>query len=196
VRALFVIGGIVAIIAGIVVLLLARSNDDASAQSTPPPAPRPRVNPNTTASDRPAVRERTEAGSASPSRDTIVGDAVVRDHRAGDHLTRTAPSIDRQQRTRLLPVALTKEITSKVDAIITSCTAGESHTGARLEADVTVAIASHTLTVTAVSVAIPGATGLDGAKRCIEERAVGLSTTAGDLEDIADYKIGVSFRLP
>jgi hypothetical protein len=95
-----------------------------------------------------------------------------------------------------LPVALTKEITTKVDAIISSCTAGESHTGARLEGDVTVAIASHTLTVTAISVAIPGATGLDGAKQCIEQRAVGLSTTAGDLEDIADYKIGVSFRLP
>jgi hypothetical protein len=193
-RAWLVIGGIVAIAAAIALWLLVRSNDDASSPRAPP-APRPRVNPNT-ASDRPrVVRERTEAGSASPSRDTMADDAVVRDHRPGDHLVRTSPPIDRQQRTRLLPTALTKEISSKVNAVIASCT-GDLHTGgARLEADVAVAIANHTLTVTAVSVAIPGAT-LDEAKRCIEQRAVGWTTTAGDQEDIADYKIGVSFRLP
>jgi hypothetical protein len=193
-RAWLVIGGIVAIAAGIALWLLVRSNDDASAQSAPPPAPRERVNPGTAASDRPMLpRDRTERGSASRA-----GDAVVRDHRTGDHLVRSSPPIDRQQRTRLLPVALTKEITSQVNAMIAACTTAfpAGTAGVRLDGDVTVAIVNHKLTVTAASVATPGATGLDGAKQCIEERSVGLSIPADRQEDIADYKIAVSFRLP
>lgn len=196
-RAWALIVGVVAIGVGIVVILLARSSDDASAGSAAPPAaPRERVNPGTAASDRPALpRERTEPGSAT--RDTIAGDAVVRDHRAGDHVTRTAPPIDQQKRTRLLPIALTKDITAKVNSVIASCTAAIPGTaGARLDGDVTVAIANHTLTVNAASVAFPGAAGLEAAKQCVEQRAVGLSIPAGRQEDIADYKIAVSFRLP
>lgn len=96
----------------------------------------------------------------------------------------------------MLPIALTKDITGKINAVIEACATSTPSTGARLEGDVTVAIANHTLTVTAASVAFPGASGLDAAKQCIEQRAVGLSTSAGDQEDLADYKIGVSFRLP
>jgi len=191
-RAWVLIAGIVAIAAGIVLFVLVRSDDDASAHNAPPAAPRERVNPGTAASDRPGLpRERAESGSATPARDE-----AIRDHRAGDHVQRTEPSIDRQRRTRLLPIALTKDITGKVNAVIEACTAGMAASGARLEGDVTVAIANHTLTVTAASVAAPGATGVDVAKQCIEQRAVGLSTSAGDQDDIADYKIGVSFRLP
>ena len=196
------IGGVLALGLGIGLWWMLRS-DDAPAPAAPRPEPKPRetVTP-AASSDRP-VLPRDHDGSASPTtREYAVGDTVIRDHRTGDQITRTEPPIRHPDRTRQLPPSLTKAISQKVRAVMDDCATAIPRDArddkARLDGEIVVAIKDHTLSVSRTAVALSNVTGpaLDAAKQCIEQRSTGLQTTAAGEQDIDNYKISLSFRLP
>lgn len=138
------------------------------------------------------------AGSAN---EYMVGDVQIRDHRSGSNAKMDVPPNVHRPNTRELPSSLTADVAQKIRGVLADCAkdlpkeARGDHP--RLEGTVFVAIKDHKLTVTSAAYQLRDVTGdaVDATKSCIEQKSVGLETTASDQDDIDNYSIGVTFAV-
>jgi hypothetical protein len=102
---------------------------------------------------------------------------------------------------RKIASQLTSDIAQKVREVMTECAASlPAHArGAepRLEGTIAIAIKDHLATVTraAVQLRAVSADAASPVEHCIEQRSVGVATSAGDEADLEAYSITLAFRL-
>ena len=136
-----------------------------------------------------------------PATDYMVGGVRIRDHRSGDRTPSAVPPAFHSPEGRKIPSQLTSEVAQRVRAVMTECamTLPLDARGKepRLDGTIEIAIKDRLATITSASVQLrdvnaPAAASL---KRCIDERSVGVATSAGEEADVAGYAITLSFRL-
>jgi hypothetical protein len=138
------------------------------------------------------------AGSAN---EYEVGGVLVRDHRSGSNAPMDIPPNIHLPNTRQLPPTLTQDVAQKVRAVLADCTKDvpKDARGAhpRLEGQVVVGIKDHKLTVTGATMQLRDISGdaQEATRQCIEQKSVGLQTTAADQDDLDNYSIGVTFAV-
>lgn len=132
----------------------------------------------------------------------VVGDVVVRDHRGSGAKPIDLPPNVHPPGGRLLPTTLTTDISRQLKAVLWQCAreAPKDGRGAKpqWEAQVTVAIANHTLSVAEIASQMRDFDGAaaDQIRECVERNAVGLTASAPDQDDLASYGIRVAFVIP
>jgi hypothetical protein len=67
----------------------------------------------------------------------------------------------------------------------------------RLEGQLIVNIKDHKMTVSGATMQLRDmpADSLDATRQCVEQKSIGLSTDAGDQDDLDNYSIGVTFAV-
>lgn len=133
--------------------------------------------------------------------DYMVGGARVRDHRSGERTPNVVPRAIHPPEGRKIASQLTSDVAQKVRAVMTECAMNLPHDarGAdpRLDGTIEVAIKDRQATITSASVQLRDvqSAAADSVKQCIEQRSVGVATSAGEEADVAGYAITVAFRL-
>jgi hypothetical protein len=174
---------------------------ETAAKPVPPPA-RPQ---SVTVTDRPRGESApTPMTGGEYPREYAVGDTPIRDHRAGDNKPIDIPPNIHPNDSRLIPSALTHDISQKVKAARKDCVKDLPEEGRgekpRMEGQILIAIKDKTLSVTQATIQLRDLDGLgataEAAKQCVEAHAVGLSTIAPDEADLESYSINLSFMVP
>jgi len=141
-------------------------------------------------------------GSGSAVSDYMVGGVRIRDHRSGDHAPVDVPPSIHPPQGRKIPSQLTSDIAQQLRSVTTACTASlptaERGPQARLEGEIKIAIKDHQVQVTSATFQPRDlAGGADGpVKQCMEQKALGVTTPAGDEPDVEGYSISLSLRVP
>jgi hypothetical protein len=131
----------------------------------------------------------------------MVGGVRVRDHRSGDRTPSAVPPAVHPPGGRKIASHLTSDIAQKVRAVMTECAFSlpPDARGAepRLDGTIEIAIKDRLATITSASVQLRDVSASAAApvKRCIDEKSVGVATSAGEEADVAGYAITLSFRL-
>lgn len=137
-------------------------------------------------------------GSAAPAR--RVGELGVRDHRAPEHVAADPPPDPPAG--HKINVQVTSGLAQVLRPALQECAAnlapGVAGDTSRIEGQVVIAIKNHQATVTSASFQLHdfAEAAQDGIKQCLVQRAVGVSSSAGDEPDIDSYPITVSLRWP
>jgi hypothetical protein len=202
------IGGAV-VIALVVVLYFAMKKDVASesqATSTEPQGSAVVVRAPGTPSVTPGLPgDKPELPQPAPGenpRDYVVGDIRVRDHRAGDNKPLDIPPNVHPLEGPEIPSALTHEVSQKVRAVVTECTASLPKDARgdkpRVEGQISISIKAQKVTVTQATMQLRNVTGesVEPTKQCIESKAVGIENSAPEQRDIEKYSINVSYAIP
>ncbi len=141
------------------------------------------------------------SGEQNP-RDYVVGDVRIRDHRAGDNTPMDIPPNVHPAESRRIPSALVSDIAQKVRGVLAEC-APQIPREARgpnpkLEGQIIVTIKDKQLSVTQSTMQLRDVFGaaLEPARQCVQEKSIGLTTSAGDEADLASYSIAVTFPVP
>lgn len=133
--------------------------------------------------------------------DYMVGGVRIRDHRSGDRTPSAVPSAIHPPGSRNIASQLTSDIAQQVRAVMTECASSlpPDARGAepRLDGTIEIAIKDRLATITSASVQLRDVNAAAAApvKRCIDEKSVGVATSAGEEADVAGYAIALSFRL-
>jgi hypothetical protein len=143
-----------------------------------------------------------DAPPRAPATDYMVGGAArIRDHRSGARTEDAVPAPIHPPGSRKIPSQLTSAIAQQVRAVMTECAASlPAHArGAdpRLEGTIAIAIKDQRATVTRAAVQLRDVSA-DAAQpiaQCIEQKSVGVATSAGDEADLEAYSITLAFRL-
>jgi hypothetical protein len=160
---------------------------------------------NASASD---TRARIGGSSASatapqdaPATDYMVGGrARIRDHRSGAR-TDDVPAPIHPPEGRKIPSQLTSAVAQRVREVMNECAASlPAHArGAQPRLDGTIAIGIKdqraTVTRAAVQLRDVSADAAQPIAHCIEQKSIGVETSAGDEADLEAYSITVAFRL-
>lgn len=208
-RGLLAVGAL--IVAGSVVALWLIMRTDEPATVTPstpvagdphetrtlPPKAGPGVTVNPALPEQPSI----PGGSSDNVTEYSVGNVAVRDHRSGDHAARDVPPSVHPPGHRAIDSKVTWDISQKVRAVTKDCAASvpKDARGAqpKVEGQIIIAIKDKQLAITGATIQVRDVTsGGDTLKQCIEQKSVGLSTTAGDELDVQDYSITLSIDLP
>ena len=121
-----------------------------------------------------------------------------RDHRSGDHTQHDLPPNMHPAEHRELPSTLTHAISQQVKDAFFACAADVPKAARgdkpRLEGQLTTAVADHKLAVTAFVAQLRDVSSPYDVqvKSCVEQKALGMMTSANDQDDLADYGIGVT----
>jgi hypothetical protein len=140
----------------------------------------------------------SEQGS---SNEYVVGDVRVRDHRGGSNAPLDVPPNVHPPGAREIPSRLTSAMAQQVRGVLAECTkdiprdARGPHP--RLEGQLIVNIKDHKMTVSGATMQLRDmpADSLDATRQCVEQKSIGLSTDAGDQDDLDNYSIGVTFAV-
>ena len=133
--------------------------------------------------------------------DYMVGGARVRDHRSGARTPVDVPPAIHPPEGRKIPSQLTSDVAQRVRAVMTECALNlpPDARGAdpRLDGTIMIAIKDRQATITSASVQLRdvNASAAAPVKQCIEEKSIGVATSAGEEADVAGYAITVAFRL-
>ena len=136
-----------------------------------------------------------------PVTDYMVGGVRIRDHRSGDRTQSSVPPAIHPPEGRKVPSQLTSDVAQKVRAVMTECAASlPAHArGAdpRLDGAIEIAIRDHLATVTRAAVQLRdvSADAASAVERCIEQKSIGVATSAGDEADLEAYSIALTFHL-
>jgi len=207
--------GAAAVIVAIAALYVAMRDDDAMGDDAGDDAKgvRPAVVPKITQADGGNVTVRRSptqpSGSAAPPSelprapvtDYMVGGVRIRDHRSGDRTPSAVPPAIHPPEGRKVPSQLTSDVAQKVRAVMTECAASlPAHArGAdpRLDGTIEIAIRDRLATVTRAVVQLRdvSADAASAVERCIQDKSVGVATSAGDEADLEAYSITLAFRL-
>jgi hypothetical protein len=207
-RGLFAIAGGIVLAAAIGLYVLLRTGDDAAEERDSSGRkiteadlgkPGPRLRPITPSEP---TLPTTASGSGSGSRDYMIGDVHVRDHRSGEHAQLDIPPAVHPPQGRRIPSQLTYDITRKLRGVVNECAANVPREGRgakpRIEGEIMIAIKNQQATVTGGTVQLRDTDAASAApvKACIEQKAVGVATPSGDEPELENYAITLSLRLP
>jgi hypothetical protein len=148
----------------------------------------------------PSVGDTLPAASRAAT-DYMVGGSRIRDHRSGDRTPSAVPPAIHPPGGRKIASQLTSHIAQQVRAVMTECASSlpRDARGAepRLDGTIEIAIKDRLATITSASVQLRDVNAFAAApvKRCIDEKSVGVATSAGEEADVAGYAIALSFRL-
>jgi hypothetical protein len=201
--------GAVAVIALGVVLWVALKKDLSTASENATPEPQgsavverkpgtPTVTPGLPGEPKPLP----QPAPGEHPKDYVVGDIRVRDHRAGNNPPLDIPPNVHPIEGPVIPSTLTHEVSQKVRAVVTECTAslpkdarGEKP---RVEGQVVIAIKDHQVKVTGSTMQLRNVTGdaVEPTKQCIEQKSIGLENSAPETSDIEKYTINVTYAIP
>ena len=140
-----------------------------------------------------------QTGSAD---EYTVGGVQVRDHRGGDSPHMDIPPSIHPPEAHQLSSAIVNDVAQQVRAVMKQCAAalppGARGGAPRLQGQLVVAIKDHQLTVTGATMQLRDVTGdaLEPTRQCMEQRSIGLQTSAADEPDVDHYAITVNFALP
>ncbi|HSS00764.1 MAG TPA: hypothetical protein VLM79_27085 [Kofleriaceae bacterium] len=156
------------------------------------------------AEDTPAASLDAHPDARQPGRaatDYMVGGIRIRDHRSGDRTPSAVPPAIHPPGGRKIASHLTSDIAQQVRAVMTACAVSlpPDARGAepRLDGTIEIAIKDRLATITSASVQLRdvNASAAAPVKRCIDQKSVGVATSAGEEADVAGYAIALSFRL-
>ena len=159
----------------------------------------PDSSPSLSAEDTPPAADSLHPGRTAT--DYMVGGIRIRDHRSGDRTPSAVPPAIHPPGGRKIASHLTSDIAQKVRAVMTECAFSlpPDARGAepRLDGTIEIAIKDRLATITSASVQLRdvNASAAAPVKRCIDEKSVGVATSAGEEADVAGYAIALSFRL-
>lgn len=196
---------VAAVVAAAVIGLYVMLRTDSAPVSAPFPARVPPVRPDQRIADTEPGKARNHVvptlqlgGSAAPTRP--VGAQGVRDHRA------PAPAVPEQPPDPPAGRTINVQVTSDLSQILrpalqecaTNLVPGAAGETSRIEGKVIIAIKNHQATVTSASFQLRDFAEAAQAdlKQCLVQRAVGVTSPAGDEPDIDSYPIVVSLRWP
>jgi hypothetical protein len=159
-----------------------------------------------TASASESARARVNGSDASvppraPVTDYMVGGRRIRDHRSGARTDDAVPAPIHPPEGRKIPSQLTSAVAQQVRAVMTECAASlPAHArGAepRLEGTIAIAIKDQRATVTRAAVQLRdvSADAAQAIAHCIEQKSIGVATSARDEADLEAYSITLAFRL-
>ncbi len=215
-KGLLAIGAVV-VIGAVVALWLGLRTDEPAAPETQVPA----TGPTARAGDSPitpvrggnvvppelsnvsSVPRGTHA-SENPPAESVTADGIrVRDHRKPeDRVPMDLPPNLHPPTSRRIQPTLTGVLTDQIRKIMSGCGASvpkqELGGKPRLEGQIVIAVKAQQAQVTSAVVVMRDATGpgVDQAKQCIEQQAVGVTAPAPDEADVESYSINLSFAFP
>jgi hypothetical protein len=209
-----IIGGVALLAAALLLWVIVESGDDGGAASARPVAGAPAdpaAAPQAVAA-RPGERQPggpqvvaseqdRRGGEARAPTETVVDGVRIRDHRRDrskpiEVLPRPPPEHARQ-----IPRSLTAELSNRILPLVRECVASVPAEARgprpRVAGEMIVAIKDQQVQVTrtAIEVADLAGASADAAKRCIEQKALGVTAPAADEADLTDYSIRISFSL-
>lgn len=144
----------------------------------------------------------TDAPGQPTTKDYIVGDVRVRDHRPGDPKPLDLPPNVHPPHARKLPSTLTADLGQQMRKVVRQCAKDipVEARGAkpRFEAQVTTAIDNHKLTIVEIASQLRDVEGnaVDAVRDCVERNAAGLTVGAEGQDDIANYGLRFAFVIP
>ena len=148
----------------------------------------------------PSVNDPAPSGDGSSER--TVGDAVVRDHRTGDHPVSDVPPKMNAPGGRKIPSTLTYEIGTRLRPLVEECggkniPADVRGAKPRLAGEIEISIKDHQAQVTRATYQLHDITGdYDAVKTCVEQKSVGVMVPAADEADLTTYSISLTLRVP
>jgi hypothetical protein len=191
-------------VVAIVVLLIWKFSGDSGASPRRTAEPQPA--PDAGSIDRTRRRPRPTDGEQvarpdEPVRETIVNGVTVRDHRKGDRPLPELPIAPRPADRKRIPSSVVQDVSTKVQAAMKDCAsaipADARGQKPRLEGVVFVDIKGGELSVTEATVQLRDVSGdVAAVKACIEQKSVGHTIAAKDVEDTTHYSITLSYALP
>lgn len=141
--------------------------------------------------------------SDNPPAESMVDGIRVRDHRKPeDRVPMDLPPNLHPPTSRRIKPTLTGALTDQVRKIMSACGASvpkqELGGKPRLEGQIVIAVKGQQALVTSAVMVMRDASGpgVDQAKQCIEQQAVGVNVPAPDEADVAGYSINLSFAFP
>ena len=143
------------------------------------------------------------SGEPVEATDPVVSEVdgkIIRDHRKNPTPSVLPPTIHRPG-SRQIASTVTHDITQKVVKVLNECATAVPKTarGAKPRADgqIVVSIKDKQVSITRATVKLRDVEGeiVEPTQRCIEEKSVGLTTSAKDEADVENYEISISFAL-
>jgi hypothetical protein len=138
-----------------------------------------------------------------PATETVVNGVRVRDHRRDRSQPITLPTTRPPPRDRRIAPELTGEITTRILPIVRDCATANLPSEVRgprprVEGQVVIAIKEQQARITHAVVELSDVTGatVDVARRCIEDKSVGVTLPAANEADLEDYPIRISYAIP
>jgi hypothetical protein len=138
-----------------------------------------------------------------PPTETIINGVRVRDHRQDRSKPISLPTTRPPPRGRRIAPELTGELTSRIMPIVRECAmahlAPETRgPKPRAEGQVVVTIKDQQARITRTVVELSDVTGgtVDQARKCIEDKTVGVTAPAANETDLEDYPIQISYAIP
>lgn len=170
----------------------------------------PRLPPGPESAERPGAPQVTDADQARrgstdrpPATETVINGVRIRDHRSDRSKPITLPTTRPPPRDRRIAPTLTGEITNLILPIVRDCANANlppevRGSRPRVEGQVVISIKEKRAHITQAIVELSDVTGgtVDVARRCIEDKAVGLTLPAGAEEDLEEYPIRISYAIP
>ncbi len=146
---------------------------------------------------------RRDRADRPPPTETIINGVRVRDHRSDRSKPISLPTTRPPPRGRRIASELTGEFMNRIKPIVRECATTHLPPEARgakpyAAGQVLIAIKDQQARVTRTTVELSDVTGgtVDQARRCIEDRTVGVTAPAANEADLEDYPIQVSFAIP
>ena len=138
-----------------------------------------------------------------PPTETIINGVRVRDHRKDRSSPISLPTTRPPPRGRRITPELTGAFINQINPIVRECAATHlppEVRGAKPRAagQILIAIKDQQASVTSTTVELSDVTGgtVDQARKCIEDKSVGLTAPAANEADLEDYPIQISFVIP
>ena len=138
-------------------------------------------------------------GQADPVVTEIDG-KIIRDHRKNATPIDLPPTA-RRPGGHQIASAVTHDITQKVVKVLNQCATAVPATARgpkpRADGQIVISIKDKQVVITRATVKLRDVEGevVEPTQRCIEEKSVGLTTTASDERDVENYEISISFAL-
>lgn len=139
---------------------------------------------------------------AQPSNEYTIGGVRVSDHRPGNPKPLDLPPNVHPPNSRQLPSSLTADISQQMRNVVRQCAkavpADVRGAKPQFEAQVTVAIDNHRLSVVDVAAQVRDVEGpaAEAMRDCVTRDAVGLTVGAAGQEDLSSYGLRLAFILP
>lgn len=150
-----------------------------------------------------AKQGRRGRADREPPTETIINGVRIRDHRKDRSTPITLPTTSPPPRGRRIAPELTGELTNRIMPILRECALAHLSPQARgpkprAEGQVLISIKDQQARITQTTVALSDVTGetIDQARKCIEDKTVGVTAPAANEADLESYPIQISYAIP
>ena len=198
-------GGAAVLVGAIALIVQMKQTDPAPAAPVaterPDAAPSPRPGPSAVVSEGSHPKEGGDPDNTKEPVVTEIDGKIVRDHRANPSPVQKIPPTIHRPGGPQIKSTTTHDITQQMVKVLNECAKAvpKSARGAkpRAEGQIVVAIKDKQVSITKALVQLRDVEGdvVEPTKRCIEEKSVGLTTSAKDEADVESYEISISFAL-